>query len=83
MLIDTHTHIYSEDFEVDLHDVMLRAKNAGVTQLLLPNINSESIGLMESVCLRFPNCIPMMGLHPGYVKEDWENQLSIIEKKAI
>ena len=83
MLIDTHTHIYSEDFEVDLHDVMLRAKNAGVTQLLLPNINSESIGPMESVCLRFPNCIPMMGLHPGYVKEDWENQLSTIEKKLF
>jgi TatD DNase family protein len=83
MLIDTHAHLYSEDFEDDLEEVMLRAKNSGVQKILLPNIDQESIVQMEAVCNRFSNCIPMMGLHPGYVKEDWENQLSYIEKRLF
>lgn len=83
MLIDTHAHLYSEDFHSDLNEVILKAGTAGVKYILLPNIDKDSIAPMESVCLRFPSCIPMMGLHPGYVNEDWENELNFIEKKLF
>ena len=83
MFIDTHAHLYSEEFEVDIHETILRAKNSNVNYILLPNIDVLSIVPMEDLSQKFPNCIPMMGLHPGYVKEDWRQQLSFIEKKLF
>jgi TatD DNase family protein len=83
MLIDTHAHLYSEEFQQDLSDTITRAQNIGVKRILLPNIDTESISEMEKVCKNFPECIPMMGLHPGYVKGDWEQQLNLIEQKLF
>lgn len=82
-MIDTHAHLYSEDFELELEEIMGRALNSGVKHILLPNIDKESIAPMEALCNRFSNCIPMMGLHPGYVKEDWEVQLQSIESNLF
>jgi TatD DNase family protein len=79
MFIDTHTHLYSDEFEIDIEETIHRALASNVNYMLLPNIDCESIIPMENLNQRFPNCIPMMGLHPGYVKEDWEQQLSLIE----
>lgn len=78
-MIDTHAHLYSEDFELELEEIIIRAQNSGVKQILLPNIDKESIAPMDAVTKKFSNCIPMMGLHPGYVKEDWEEELQTIE----
>lgn len=81
MLIDTHTHIYGEDFDIDRHEMIERALQNGVERLLLPNIDVESIAQMQQLVEAYPNhCFQMMGLHPGYVKEDWENQLATIEQ---
>ncbi len=80
MMIDTHAHLYAEEFDIDQNDVFNRARNAGVSCFLLPNIDSKSIPLMEKLLLKQKNTIPMMGLHPAYVKEDWEMELEQIEK---
>jgi TatD DNase family protein len=57
------------------------AIKAGVKKLLLPNIDVASIEPMYRLCEEFPqNCFPMMGLHPGYVNENWEQDLAIIRK---
>lgn len=78
--IDTHTHLFSSSFDEDRKEVVLRALNAGVEKLLLPNIDIESIEPMYALCSEFPaNCFPMMGLHPGSVDENWEANLKIIE----
>ena len=64
-MIDTHSHIYEPVFSADREDVILRAREAGVEQILLPNINAESIGQMLDLCRLYPGyCFPMMGLHP-------------------
>lgn len=64
-MIDTHSHIYEPAFDADQHDVIQRAKKAGVEQILLPNINKESIPQMLGLCRLYPGyCFPMMGLHP-------------------
>ena len=79
-MIDTHSHIYVQDFEQDLDQVVQRALEVGVDKILLPNINEESIAPMFSVAERYPNvCYPMIGLHPEDVKEDWE---SILERMS-
>lgn len=83
MFIDTHAHLYSEEFETDLDETISRAQQSNINYILLPNIDLASINPMIALSQQFPNCIPMMGLHPGYVKEDWENQLSFIEQKLF
>ena len=79
--VDTHTHIYGEQFEEDIEDVIARAKEKGVTRLYMPNIDTGSIDAMLSLEARFPDvCIPMMGLHPTSVKGDYEKELSVVEE---
>lgn len=79
--IDTHTHLYSTEFDTDRTEVVENAIKAGVKTLLLPNIDVASIEPMYSLCAEFPqNCFPMMGLHPGYVNENWENDLAQIKQ---
>ena len=71
MLIDTHAHIYLEQFNDDLMDVLDRSKSAGISQILLPNIDSSSIESMNRLCSQYPDVFkPMMGLHPCSVKTD-------------
>ncbi len=68
-MIDTHSHIYEPEFDTDREDVIRRAREAGVEQILLPNINAESIVPMLNLCHQHPGyCYPMLGLHPTDVE---------------
>ena len=81
-LIDTHTHIYTEDFDQDINQVIERAKEAGARALLLPNINEESIERIATLCRDWSQlCYPMMGLHPTDVTKDFEVLLQKMEQK--
>lgn len=78
--IDTHTHLYLEQFDHDRDAMLGRAFDAGIVKLLLPNIDRDSIDAMLALCDRYPDkCLPMMGLHPTSVKEDAELQLKAVE----
>lgn len=81
MFIDTHTHLFSEQFNEDRDEVVQRAIDSGISTLLLPNIDVASIQPMFELHSRFPeNCLPMVGLHPGSVGADVEEELSAIKK---
>ncbi|MEZ5039152.1 MAG: TatD family hydrolase [Saprospiraceae bacterium] len=80
-LIDTHTHLYAESFEADRDEMIERAKAAGVKACYLPNIDSNSIAGMLALEAKYPGyCLPMMGLHPCSVKEDFEKELAIVHQ---
>lgn len=82
--IDTHTHIYTEDFDQDIYQVIEQAKEAGARALLLPNINEESIERIATLCRDWPQlCYPMMGLHPTDVTKDFEVLLQKMEQKIV
>lgn len=71
MFIDTHTHVYTEEFDADRAEVLLRAREAGAELLLLPNIDAASVRPMLSLCEAEPSlCRPMMGLHPTELPAD-------------
>jgi TatD DNase family protein len=71
MYIDTHTHIYTEEFDADRDEVVERARRAGASALLLPNIDGASVRPMLDACRRYPDmCRPMMGLHPTELPTD-------------
>ncbi len=79
-MIDTHSHIYGEEFDADRDDVVRRAQQAGIEKIFLPNINEESISGMMATARAYPGvCYPMMGLHPEDVKEDWQQVLDRME----
>lgn len=80
MLIDTHCHLYSEEFAADIDDVIQRATVAGVSKFYLPGIDSQAIDAMIGLEKTFPGkCIAMMGLHPCYVKENYMDELQIVQ----
>ena len=82
-LIDTHTHIYLPEFDIDRDEVIARAVTDGVIKLLMPNIDEQSVGSMLNMTIRYPDiCLPMIGLHPTSVKQDWLKQLEALEKIA-
>ena len=79
-LIDTHTHLFAEQFEQDRSECVQRAIKRGVQQMLLPNIDSSTISSMMELCQQFPqNCFPMIGLHPCDVKANYQEELEIVE----
>lgn len=78
---DTHTHLYSEQFDEDRAEMVQRAINNGVERLFLPNIDSSSIDGMLALQKQFPkNCFAMMGLHPTSVKENYLEELNLAEQ---
>ena len=82
MLIDTHSHLFLEEFSEDLPQVMERARKAGVSHIFMPNIDSMTIEPMLSVCADYPDlCYPMIGLHPTSVNETYERELAIVRER--
>lgn len=82
MFIDTHTHLYSSQFDEDRDLMIERAFNEGVEKLLLPNVDSKSIQGMMALQKKYPTyCYPMMGLHPCSVDENWEDVLKDMRKR--
>ncbi len=80
MLIDTHTHLYLEEFQPDPAEVVTRAIKAGVERLIFPNVDLTTIEPMKQLCAQFPeNCFMAMGLHPTEVKDSWQDDLLRIE----
>lgn len=80
-MIDTHSHIYLKDFDEDREEMMKRAKDVGLSKIYLPNIDSSSIERLKNLANQDDSCIPMMGLHPGSVQENYEDELQIILKE--
>ncbi|MGG9961516.1 TatD family hydrolase [Ferruginibacter sp. SUN106] len=79
-LIDTHTHLYSEEFARDIEVVMKRAEQKGVQKFYLPAIDGTTHQQMIALEEQYPGkCIPMMGLHPCYVKENYISELQVVE----
>lgn len=76
VLIDTHAHLYAEEFAADIAGVIERAEAEGVKKFYLPAIDSTATGAMLGLEARFPGkCIAMMGLHPCYVKGNFKDEL--------
>lgn len=79
MLIDTHSHLFLEEFAEDLEAVIERAQIAGVSHIFMPNIDSTTIESLLRVCSRYENyCFPMIGLHPTSVNENYHSELDVV-----
>lgn len=85
-MIDTHAHIYTEEFDADRDEVVRRAREAGIDRLLLPAIDSESHERLFETCRTYSDCCtPMMGLHPTSVNDNprWREELRAVERFLV
>jgi TatD DNase family protein len=80
-LIDTHCHLYGNQFVHDIEEVIQRAEKEGVERFYLPAVDSESREALLALEARYPGvCIGMAGLHPTSVKADYETELRLVEE---
>ena len=71
MLIDTHTHLYLEQFNKDRNQIIKTCIDNNIKKLLLPSIDNSTINSLLDLCAKFPDvCYPMLGLHPCSVNDD-------------
>jgi len=79
-LIDTHCHLYANEFEHDRTELINAAIESGINQMLMPNIDVSTIPAMNKLTSQFPgHCFAMMGLHPCSVREDYQEVLQLIK----
>ncbi len=83
-MIDTHSHLFVEEFADDLPEVITRAKAAGITRVLMPNIDETTIEDMLCVCAAYPGyCLPMLGFHPTSVDADCRNRMAGMKERLV
>lgn len=83
-MIDTHTHLFSDEFVDDFDEVVQRALDAGVKKMLFPNIDHTTTDRMLDCARRYPNCCyPMIGFHPTSVEGDCQKELTEMKKLLI
>jgi TatD DNase family protein len=79
-IIDTHTHLYLDQFKEDIDDVIANAKQNGVKKFIFPAIDSSHFERMHNLKKKYPNDIFLMsGLHPTDVKENYKDELDFVE----
>lgn len=79
--IDTHTHLFLQEFDSDREQVIDNAKTIGVKKLLLPNVDSSTVERLQNMVAKFPDyCIPMAGLHPTSVNGEYKKELELVER---
>lgn len=78
-IIDTHCHLYSGNLPLRIEEVLINVKEAGVTEIYMPNVDSKSIDSMIDLESRYPHCKALMGLHPCSVNLDYKEELKIMD----
>ncbi|HBD93090.1 MAG: hypothetical protein A2015_06810 [Spirochaetes bacterium GWF1_31_7] len=83
-LIDTHAHIFSHEYENDLETVIKNSIASGVTKIIIPNINADSILPMIELCDAYPGiCFPAIGIHPTDIESSPVEQIKCLEKELL
>ena len=80
--IDTHVHFYDEAFTSDADLAVGRALAAGVAKMIQADVDSRERDAMFALEDRHPGVLfSMLGLYPGSVDENWENEIARMEAR--
>ena len=83
-MIDTHSHLFVEEFIEDLAEVVARAREVGVTKVFMPNIDDTTINDMLEVWKRYPDyCYPMLGFHPTSVDAEAMTKVKAMKRLLV
>lgn len=80
-MIDSHSHIYGKEFDADLPEVISRARQAGVTHVVMPNENLESLARLRLTRKLYPDFVSLtIGLHPEEINAEYASQLADMKR---
>ncbi len=83
-MIDTHSHLFVEEFADDFDQVIQRSKEAGVARVFMPNIDDTTLDAMLDACCRYPDyCYPMLGFHPTSVDDSSFEKLIKMKERLV
>ncbi|GHT79777.1 TatD family hydrolase [Bacteroidia bacterium] len=80
-MIDTHCHLYDPVYDADRSEVLQRAEQAGVTDFLMPGVDSSNYAAMMDTAAKYPQCRAMIGLHPTSIDKSWQQELDFVKDK--
>ena len=82
--IDSHAHIYLDQFTDNVDEIINRSLDNKVNKILMPNINLDTVSKMLNLSEKYKGiCYPMLGLHPCYIENEFENEITkILEYKS-
>lgn len=81
-MIDTHAHLYSEEFDNDRPKIIQRAVEQGVKKIILPNVDSQSLNRMLMLEADYPDlCYATIGIHPTSINHNFLQELNIVKKE--
>ncbi len=80
MLIDTHCHLDAAEFAEDRDALVLAARKAGVSGIIVPSIGTENFSAVRNCCLRYPGCYPAYGMHPLYLAQAKERDMNTLRE---
>ena len=81
MFIDTHAHLYLEQFDDDIDFIVEICEEEGVNHIYLPNVDSHTYDSMMNLVAEYPEMMhPMIGVHPCSIKENYKEELAFAEK---
>lgn len=78
--IDSHAHIYLQEFNTDRDECIINAKTAGIGKILMPAVDASTHEAMLAAEEKYAACMAMMGLHPCSVTADYKKELDIVER---
>ncbi|CAB1368716.1 TatD family hydrolase [Denitratisoma oestradiolicum] len=79
-LIDSHCHLDAAEFDPDRPAMLARAREAGVTTLVVPAVERANFGAVSALCREYPECRPAYGIHPMYVDRAREEDLDVLRQ---
>jgi TatD DNase family protein len=83
-MIDTHSHLFCEEFDDDFDATVARAREAGVERIYMPNIDDTTLDALQHACLAYPDyLIPLMGFHPTSVDADYRPRLEAVHRRLV
>lgn len=80
MLIDTHCHLDAREFDADRDAVVLAARAAGVSGIVIPGVETNNFAAVRDCCRRYPACFPAYGIHPLYIDRAGEGDFSTLRE---
>ena len=83
MLTDTHCHLDAAEFDADRDQVMVRARLAGVSRIIVPSVGRANFGAVASLCRDYSECRPAYGIHPMYVERAHEDDLVALRETLL
>lgn len=81
-LFDTHCHLMDDQFSDDLDAVLVKARDAGVSHIVIPAVDVVSAHRAIAIAEAYEGVYAAVGIHPESAKDVPDGDFDVIERLA-